>query len=140
MHVARLFRALCARHVDFHVRSHFGSRLLCVCSLCFCPEYDVKLLFVVWELISSSLVLSYLLASGGFCADLTQNSLWATCRPDLLTVSTALVTRSKWVKFNTHRSRVGPEAFHRLGEAGRPPMPKSSSSQQKRSRISCSCL
>ena len=64
-------------------------------------------------------------ASGGFGAALTQNSLLATCRPDLLhlpttTVSTALVMRSKWVRYNNHRSRVGPDAFHWLGEVGRP--------------------
>ena len=66
-----------------------------------------------------------MLASGGFGADLTQNSLLATCRPDLLhlptaTVSSVLVTRSKWVRCNNHRSRVRPDTFHRLGEAGRP--------------------
>ena len=59
MHVARLFRALCARHVNIHVRGHL-AQIVVRYSLCFCPKHDVKLLFVVWELISRSFVLSYL--------------------------------------------------------------------------------
>ena len=112
--------ALCARHVDIHDCSHFGSRLLCVCSLSFpVPSTTLNCMGDFKEFGP------VLFASGGFGADLTPNSLLATCRPDLLhlptaTVSTALVTRSKWVRCNNHRSRVGPDAFHRLGEAGRP--------------------
>ena len=66
MHVARLFRALCARHVDIHARL-----------LALCPEHDVRLLFVVCccrfsFVLVTSIPLMDLLCSGKM-GTLTQN-------------------------------------------------------------------
>ena len=73
-------------------------------------------------------------ASGGFGADFTQNSLLATFRPDLLHLPTTNGEHCTGDVTNMGEA-IGTItiASHRLGEAIRPLLPKSSSFHHKRS-------
>ena len=81
-----------------------------------------------------------ILASGGFGADFARNSLVATYHPDLLHLPTMngehctgdAIKMGEAIGAKTVDLEC-PGAPNRLGEARRPPMPKSSSSQRKRS-------